>query len=329
LAGKVARRIAHEIKNPLTPIQAFPAPAPVCDSWSAANRRNRRPLVTPKLAKLGARMVRPGSSGRCLRLPPLVNEVFGVRALPCRQAGAHQCQHHRHQAVEKSSPERLDGITLKTTFCRESPRSARRRRTAPQRGRGISSTMPPKPLEELGLPGNPGFHHDPNPMRKTVVICVFGHRAAGISPQDKEQTLPAAISPPKDRGTGTRLGHRCPPSWPKHGGSIIHVEDNLPVGSRFPCRNFRPREGMSTTTADQNGSERDSMTPRTASPRRGRRSWHSGISLFHFSRTRATTWEAVLAPPRKPWSEPPPAADFEVHSPGRLASGGLDGPRRR
>jgi two-component system nitrogen regulation sensor histidine kinase NtrY len=64
---------------------------------------------------------------------------------------------------------------------------------------------------------------------ETVVICV-SDTGTGISPEDKDKLFLPHFST-KDRGTGLGLAIAAR-IVAEHGGSI-HVEDNLPVGSRF------------------------------------------------------------------------------------------------
>jgi signal transduction histidine kinase len=73
----------------------------------------------------------------------------------------------------------------------------------------------------------------------------------GISPQDKDRLFLPHFST-KNRGTGLGLAIAAR-IVAEHGGSI-HVEDNLPVGSRFlvelPAAELTP-----AGVADQNGLE--------------------------------------------------------------------------
>ncbi|HYS23305.1 MAG TPA: ATP-binding protein, partial [Candidatus Eisenbacteria bacterium] len=83
---------------------------------------------------------------------------------------------------------------------------------------------------------------------ETVVICV-SDSGTGISPEDKDRLFLPHFST-KDRGTGLGLAIAAR-IVAEHGGSI-HVEDNLPVGSRFlvelPVAELTP-----ASLADHNG----------------------------------------------------------------------------
>jgi signal transduction histidine kinase len=85
---------------------------------------------------------------------------------------------------------------------------------------------------------------------ETVVICV-SDTGAGISPQDKDKLFLPHFST-KDRGTGLGLAIAAR-IVAEHGGSI-HVEDNLPAGSRFLVE-LPAAEGVPAAIADQNGSD--------------------------------------------------------------------------
>jgi len=101
------------------------------------------------------------------------------------------------------------------------------------------------------------------------VICV-SDTGTGISPEDKDKLFLPHFST-KDRGTGLGLAIAAR-IVAEHGGSI-HVEDNLPVGSRFlvelPVAELTP--ASLPTTMDRTRLDE----PWTASPRGGRRGWHS------------------------------------------------------
>ncbi len=123
---EVARRIAHEIKNPLTPIQL-------------SAQRLLRFLERHDISQL----------------------VFAIRALPYSQACAHQCQHHRPSGCG-SILRTARWHHAQDGACRESAGGARRRRPASQRRRESYRQCRGSP-GELGVPGNRGF--DASPFR--------------------------------------------------------------------------------------------------------------------------------------------------------------------
>jgi signal transduction histidine kinase len=83
---------------------------------------------------------------------------------------------------------------------------------------------------------------------EAIEICVSdtGH---GISPQDKDKLFLPQFST-KDRGTGLGLAIAAR-IVAEHGGTI-HVEDNLPAGSRFFVQ-LPVAELTSASLADHNG----------------------------------------------------------------------------
>jgi len=162
------------------------------------------------------------------------------------QARAHQCQHHSPSGRGSISG-RFDGITLRR----------RLRESAAVRAdggllRSVVVNLIDNAAEALE---NSTFreilvstmaHSD----AETVVICV-SDTGTGISPEDKDKLFLPHFST-KDRGNRTRPRHRRS-IVAEHGGSI-HVEDNLPVGSRFlvelPVAELTP-----ASFADHNGSD--------------------------------------------------------------------------
>src|SRR5439155_17394542 len=152
-----------------------------------------------------------------------------------------------HQAVEVFSG-RLDGIIVNTSLAQNLP---------PVRADGgllrsvvvnlidnAAEALENATVREIRV--STEAHTD----SETVVICV-SDTGTGISPEDKDKLFLPHFST-KDRGTGLGLAIAAR-IVAEHGGSI-HVEDNLPVGSRFlvelPVAELTP-----TSLADHNGSD--------------------------------------------------------------------------
>jgi len=127
-----------------------------------------------------------------------------------------------HQAVEVFSG-RLDGIALKTMLAENLRRCAPTARCFAA-WLSISSTMPRKLWRTLHS-GKSGLTK-PIPMRK---LWRFASRTPAQAYAGRQDKLSCRISRP-DRGTGLAWHRRRIVA--EHGGSI-HVEDNLPIGSRF------------------------------------------------------------------------------------------------
>ena len=129
---EVARRIAHEIKNPLTPIQlsaqrllAFPrAPRSLAIGGLSPCRADE--------ARSG--MFAPDRARSLHAVAGLVNEFSQFVRFPTAKLVPTNANTIVHEAVEVFSG-RLDGISLKTTLADNLPVGARGRRPAPQRGR--------------------------------------------------------------------------------------------------------------------------------------------------------------------------------------------------
>jgi two-component system nitrogen regulation sensor histidine kinase NtrY len=241
---EVARRIAHEIKNPLTPIQlSSQRLSRFLERREASETKAPRDLELTKLVHECSRLIEREVS----TLAALVNEFSQFVRFPTAKLAATNANTIVHEAVEVFSG-RLDGITLKTTLGENLP---------PVRADGglirsvvvnlidnAAEALESSPFREIII------STCAHPEAETVEICVSdtGH---GISPQDKDKLFLPHFST-KNRGTGLGLAIAAR-IVAEHGGSI-HVEDNQPVGSRFlvelPAAELTP-----AGVADHNGTE--------------------------------------------------------------------------
>lgn len=241
---EVARRIAHEIKNPLTPIQlSSQRLSRFLDRRDAADSKAPRDIELTKLVHECSRLIEREVS----TLAALVNEFSQFVRFPTAKLTATNANTIVHEAVEVFSG-RLDGITLKTTLGENLP---------PVRAdggllRSVVVNLIDNAAEALE---NSTFREIlistcAHPDAETVEICVSdtGH---GISPQDKDKLFLPHFST-KNRGTGLGLAIAAR-IVAEHGGTI-HVEDNQPVGSRFlvelPAAELTPAGVL-----DHNGTE--------------------------------------------------------------------------
>jgi two-component system nitrogen regulation sensor histidine kinase NtrY len=244
---EVARRIAHEIKNPLTPIQL--------SSQRLARFLDRRetsePAASPRDPEL-TRLVQECSrliEREVSTLAALVNEFSQFVRFPAAKLTPTSASTIVLEAVEVFSG-RLDGITLKTSLAENLP-------TVRADGGLLRSVI-------VNLIDNAAEALESCSLREitvvtrarddseTVEICVqdTGH---GISPEDKDKLFLPQFST-KDRGTGLGLAIAAR-IIAEHGGNI-HVEDNFPAGSRFvvelPVADATPtaaeRAGVETST---------------------------------------------------------------------------------
>jgi len=241
---EVARRIAHEIKNPLTPIQL--------SSQRLARFLDRRdsadPLAAPRDPEL-SRLVQECSrliEREVSTLAALVNEFSQFVRFPAAKLTPASANTIVHEAVEVFSG-RLDGITLKTALA-DAPLTVRAdagllRSVIVNLIDNAAEALETCALREITVITRT---HDDS---ETVEICVqdTGH---GISPEDKDKLFLPHFST-KDRGTGLGLAIAAR-IVAEHGGSI-HVEDNFPVGSRFVVE--LPTAEAPTSTAERAGVE--------------------------------------------------------------------------
>jgi len=218
---EVARRIAHEIKNPLTPIQL--------SSQRLARFLDRRESSDvprdPELARLVqecSRLIEREVS----TLAALVNEFSQFVRFPSAKLLPTNANAIVHEAIEVFSG-RLDGITIKTSLADNLP-------SVRADGGLLRSVI-------VNLIDNAAEALDSSPLREiTIRTCArddadlieisvqdTGH---GISPEDKDKLFLPHFST-KDRGTGLGLAIAAR-IIAEHGGTI-RVEDNFPVGSRF------------------------------------------------------------------------------------------------
>jgi two-component system, NtrC family, nitrogen regulation sensor histidine kinase NtrY len=244
---EVARRIAHEIKNPLTPIQL--------SSQRLARFLDRRdtsdPAAPPRDPEL-TRLVQECSrliEREVSTLAALVNEFSQFVRFPAAKLTPTSANTIVHEAVEVFSG-RLDGVTMKTSLAENLPTvradSGLLRSVVVNLIDNAAEALETCSLREITVITRA---HDDS---ETVEICVqdTGH---GISPQDKDKLFLPQFST-KDRGTGLGLAIAAR-IVAEHGGSI-HVEDNFPVGSRFvielpvsePTVAAAERAGVETST---------------------------------------------------------------------------------
>jgi two-component system nitrogen regulation sensor histidine kinase NtrY len=241
---EVARRIAHEIKNPLTPILlSSQRLSRFLDRRDASESKAPRDAELTKLVYECSRLIEREVS----TLAALVNEFSQFVRFPTAKLTATNANTIVYEAVEVFAG-RLDGITLRTTLGENLP---------PVRADGglirsvvvnlidnAAEALENSSLREILI------STCAHPDAETVQICVSdtGH---GISPQDKDKLFLPHFST-KNRGTGLGLAIAAR-IVAEHGGSI-HVEDNLPVGSRFlvelPVAELTP-----AGVTDQNGTE--------------------------------------------------------------------------
>ena len=219
---EVARRIAHEIKNPLTPIQL--SAQRLTHQLERRVESNEAPK-DPELARIAQEcaslIVREVAT-----LASLVNEFSQFVRFPTAKLQPTDANTTVQEAIQLFSG-RLDGIQLKTSLERNLPAV----RADGQLLRSVivnlidnaAEALEGEPFREIGV----ATHL--RPESDTIEISV-SDTGKGISPEDKDKLFLPHFST-KDRGTGLGLAISAR-IIAEHGGSL-RMEDNQPRGSRF------------------------------------------------------------------------------------------------
>jgi PAS domain S-box-containing protein len=222
---EVAQRIAHEIKNPLTPIQiSAQRLLRYLDRTSAAKlggTRTEFEKLAAECAKLIEREVQT--------LESLVNEFSQFARFPAARLAPADLNAIVSSALELFRG-RLDGVTLRTELAPTLPPV----KADPELMRQVianlidnaAEAMEGSSLRRLGV----FTRVDSDGDAVEIGISDSGH---GISPAAKERLFLPHFST-KDRGTGLGLAIASR-IVAEHNGTI-RVEDNLPVGTRFVVR---------------------------------------------------------------------------------------------
>jgi PAS domain S-box-containing protein len=224
---EVARRIAHEIKNPLTPIQLsaqrltqFLERRSHSSSISDGSM-NPDPELT-RLVQECSRLI----EREVTTLADLVNQFSQFVRFPSAKLLPSDASLLVREAVEIFSG-RLDGITIRMALAEHLPAiradGPLLRSVLINLIDNAAEALENARCREISISTRAYSESD------TVEICVAdtGH---GISPEDKDKLFLPHFST-KDRGTGLGLAIAAR-IVAEHGGTL-HVEDNIPVGSRF------------------------------------------------------------------------------------------------
>jgi len=241
---EVARRIAHEIKNPLTPIQlSAQRLSRFLDRRETSKTSSPRDSELTNLVQECSRLIEREVS----TLAALVNEFSQFVRFPTAKLLSTNANTIVNEALEVFAG-RLDGILLKTALAENLPTvradGALLRSVIVNLIDNAAEALENSACREILV--STRVHLDAD----TIEICVSdtGH---GISPEDKDKLFLPHFST-KDRGTGLGLAIAAR-IVAEHGGSI-HVEDNLPAGSRFrvelPVAELTP-----ASVADHNGTD--------------------------------------------------------------------------
>jgi PAS domain S-box-containing protein len=219
---EVARRIAHEIKNPLTPIQlSAQRMSRFLDRRNASDGASRDPELTAIVQECSRLIEREVSA-----LAALVNEFSQFVRFPTAKLVPTDLNTTVHEALEVFS-NRLDGVTLKISLAENLPQvradGGLLRSVVVNLIDNAAESLEHSACREIVV----STRNHPDAETVEISVADTGH---GISPQDKDKLFLPHFST-KDRGTGLGLAIAAR-IVAEHGGKI-HVEDNHPVGSRF------------------------------------------------------------------------------------------------
>ncbi|MGH9684767.1 MAG: ATP-binding protein [Candidatus Acidiferrales bacterium] len=239
---EVAQRIAHEIKNPLTPIQLSAQRLIRHLKRTEATTLEAAPTEFEKLAAECAGLI----EREVRTLGSLVDEFSQFARFPSARLAAADVNAIVISAIELFRG-RLEGITLKTDLAPVLPPvkadSELLRRVVANLIDNAAEAMEASTLRQLRVITRSESEDD----AIEIEISDSGH---GISPEDKERLFLPHFST-KDRGTGLGLAIASR-IVAEHNGTI-RVEDNLPAGTRFVIR-FPAAEVVAAQISTQAGS---------------------------------------------------------------------------
>ncbi|MGH9715323.1 MAG: ATP-binding protein [Candidatus Acidiferrales bacterium] len=222
---EVAQRIAHEIKNPLTPIQlSAQRISRYLDRTSAA----KEPPVRTEFEKLSAECA--SLIEREVRtLESLVGEFSRFARFPAARLAPSEINPVVQSAIALFQ-DRLEGITVRTDLAESLPPvkvdSELMRQVLANLIDNAAEAMEGARVRQLRLATRTVGDGD----AVEIEVSDSGH---GISPADKDKLFLPHFST-KDRGTGLGLAIASR-IVAEHNGTI-RVEDNLPVGTRILIR---------------------------------------------------------------------------------------------
>ena len=223
---EVAQRIAHEIKNPLTPIQlsadrmARFLARRAADSAAHFGDSTLEQLVGECAATIGREVE---------TLKSLVDEFSRYVRFPQARLAMADANSIVTQSLEVFRG-RLDGITLRTELANDLPAV----KADCELLRGVLVNLIDNAAEALeGSPAKELVVATRGASQGDALEIIIADSGCGISPEDKDKLFLPHFST-KDRGTGLGLAIAARVVAEHHG--TLRVEDNSPVGSRFILR---------------------------------------------------------------------------------------------
>jgi two-component system, NtrC family, nitrogen regulation sensor histidine kinase NtrY len=232
---EVAQRIAHEIKNPLTPIQlSAQRLLRYLDRSAAANPSVQRTEFEKLSAECAGLIEREVQT-----LESLVDEFSQFARFPAARLTPADMNSIVESALGLFHG-RLDGIALSTDLANSLPSV----KADPELIRQVvanlidnaAESMEGSPIRRLRVSTRTESDGD----AVVVEISDSGH---GISPEDKEKLFLPHFS---TKGRGTGLGLAIASRIIAEHNGTIRVEDNIPAGARFLIRFPAAEVGIST-----------------------------------------------------------------------------------
>lgn len=219
---EVAQRIAHEIKNPLTPIQL--SAQRLTRHLSRADGASQRQEFEKVVAECAGLIVREVQT-----LESLVDEFSQFARFPAARLAPADVNAIVSSALDFFQG-RLEGITVRASLAVTLPvikaDPELLRRVVVNLIDNAAEAMEGSAIRQLIVSTRAESEDD-------AVVIEVGDSGHGISPEDKERLFLPHFST-KDRGTGLGLAIASR-IVAEHNGSI-RVEDNLPVGTKFVIR---------------------------------------------------------------------------------------------
>lgn len=222
---EVAQRIAHEIKNPLTPIQLSAQRLLRHLERSAPSRRREDRSDLPPLVSECAHLI----EREVQTLESLVNEFSQFARFPAARLAPTDVNAIASQALDVFHG-RLDGIMLHRDFAPALPivraDAELIRRVIINLVDNAAEALEGAKLRSISV----STRLASNGEAIEIEVADTGH---GISPEDKDKLFLPHFST-KDRGTGLGLAIASRIIAEHHG--TLRVEDNTPSGARFLIR---------------------------------------------------------------------------------------------
>jgi two-component system, NtrC family, nitrogen regulation sensor histidine kinase NtrY len=212
---EVARRVAHEIKNPLTPISLS------AERIARHLERGPMPAEFAKVVRDCTRIIQ----AEVASVKSLVDEFSQFARFPAAQPQASDLNEIVESALAVFSG-RLEGITIHTELGEGLPvvnlDREQFRRVVVNLIDNAAEAMKEAPWRHLSVKT-----HAPTPELVELVVADTG---TGITLEDREKLFLPYFST-KERGTG--LGLAIVAHILTEHGAQIRVEDNIPAGARF------------------------------------------------------------------------------------------------